>query len=155
MDNVRYNISPCSDAEVAQFIAKIDPREFVPNGCVRSTDRSHYDRYSFLHDESRIAVVYDTTANIVSITARSDHAQRLLDLFAPVDKTIKSSTVPAQGSPAPARQSIRSDAERDSDVDTLDERSKRAKLFVSPERLKRRSEFTPVPTALEIGRAHV
>ncbi len=155
MDNVRYNISPCSDAEVAQFIAKIDTHVFVPNGCVRSTDRSHYDRYSFLHDESRIAVVYDTSANIVSITARADHARQLLDLFDPTDKTVKSSTVPAQGSSAPTRQPARTAVERDGDIGTIDESSKRAKLFVTPDRIKRRSEFIPVPTVLATSKGMI
>lgn len=145
MDNVRFNISPCSDTEVAEFIAKIDTRVFVPNGCVKSTDRSHYDRYSFLHDDSRIAVVYDTSANIVSITARGDHARQLLDLFDPTDKSVKSSTVPAQGSSVAAGRDVRESATGNG---TFDERSKRAKLFVPPDRIKRRNEFAPVPTVL-------
>ena len=81
MENVRYNISPCTDSEVTTFIGKIDGNEYVPNGAVKSTERSHYDRYSFLCNDNRVAVVYDTTAHILSITGRQDYAERLLNLF--------------------------------------------------------------------------
>ena len=135
MENIRYNISPCSSAEVTDFIRRIDRNTFVPNGMVSATERSHYDRYSFLSGENRVAVVYDTSANILSITGRSDIAKTLLDLFAPNEKTVKSSTVPAQGTPPKYNH-----------TDIIRDSSMRAKLFVSPDRLRRRTEFAPVPT---------
>ena len=90
MDNVRYNISPCSPTEAREFIDKIDVSVYVPNGAIKANDRSHYDRYSFLCNENRVAVVYDTTAAIISITGRQDYAKTLLELFAPnSEKSIK------------------------------------------------------------------
>lgn len=141
MENVRYNISPCSSAEVTEFIRKIDNKTFVPNGAVSATERSHYDRYSYLAGENRIAVVYDTSACILSITGRSDFALDLLDLFAPGDKAVKRSTVPAQGS-APSQKHEQQAREFKSDRDS----STRAKLFVPPDRIRSRTEFAPVPT---------
>ncbi|MDE6402093.1 MAG: hypothetical protein K2L54_05700 [Clostridiales bacterium] len=148
MDNVRYNISPCTDGEVTAFIGKIDANEYVPNGAVKSTERSHYDRYSFLCNDNRVAVVYDTSAHILSITGRQDHAENLLNLFGAANKTVKRSTVPAQGS-VPVKQANKKPFEpteiirrsaNGTDV------GKRAKLFVEPDRLIRRSEFKPVAT---------
>ena len=141
MENVRYNISPCSADEVAGFIRKIDSKTFVPNGSVVATERSHYDRYSFLAGDNRIAVVYDTSANILSITGRNDFAHALLDLFKPDGKSVKSSTVPAQGS-VPQRKREQTDIISQA----VAESGKRAKLFVSPDSLRRRTEFKPVPT---------
>ncbi|MCH5155915.1 MAG: type II toxin-antitoxin system RnlA family toxin [Clostridiales bacterium] len=135
MENVRYNISPCSAAEVTEFIRKIDHKTFTPNGVVNATERSHYDRYSYLAGENRIAVVYDTTACILSITGRSDFAQTLLDLYAPNGKTIKRSTVPSQGTPA--QKPV---------VKQVNDTSMRAKIFVTPDSIQRRREFVPVPT---------
>lgn len=143
MENVRYNISPCLQGEVAEFIEKIDTGLFVPNGTVKATEKSHYDRYSFLADDSRVALVYDTTANILSITGRSDHAKMLLDLFSPQAKTVKSSTVPSQGT-VPIKNLVKRTPA--ADVKSFGDSSMRAKLFVSPESIKRRSEFAPVPT---------
>ncbi|MDE7107127.1 MAG: hypothetical protein K2O39_02270, partial [Clostridiales bacterium] len=136
MENVRYNISPCSSDEVKEFIHKIDPKAYTPNGAVSATERSHYDRYSYLVGENKIAVVYDTSACILSITGRSDFAQDLLDLYAPVGKSIKRSTVPAQGSQPTPKVTVRE----------VSDSSTRAKLFVSPDRIRRRTEFAPVPT---------
>lgn len=136
MENVRFNISPCSSDEVKEFIRKIDSKTYTPNGTVRATERSHYDRYSYLMGENKIAVVYDTTASILSITGRNDLAQNLLDLYAPVGKTVKRSTVPAQGSQPTPRTVVRE----------ITDSSTRAKLFVSPDSIRRRTEFAPVPT---------
>lgn len=136
MENVRYNISPCSSDEVKEFIRKIDTKTYTPNGAVSATERSHYDRYSYLVSENRIAVVYDTSACILSITGRSDLAQGLLDLYAPVGKTVKRSTVPAQGSQPTPRTVVRE----------INDSATRAKLFVSPDSIRRRTEFAPVPT---------
>lgn len=146
MENVRYNISPCTVAEVDAFISRIDTRVFAPNGCVKSNERSHYDRYSFLAGDQRVAIVYDITASIVSITGRSDHAEQLLSLFGPVNKSIKRSTVPAQGV-KPVRAPLSPSAES-----VHGGEKQRAKLFVAPDRLKRRSEFVPVPTVLATSR---
>lgn len=154
MDNVRYNISPCSPNEVREFIDKIDVSVYVPNGAIKANDRSHYDRYSFLCNENRVAVVYDTTASIISITGRQDYAKTLLDLFAPnSEKSIKQSTVPAQQS------SSAKPAVNVADKPTKPERPSavavdgitpgtRAKLFVPPERIRRRTESAPAPTII-------
>ncbi|MDE5593742.1 MAG: hypothetical protein K2I75_07410 [Clostridiales bacterium] len=136
MENIRFNISPCSSDEVKEFIRKIDPKAYTPNGAVSATERSHYDRYSYLVGENKIAVVYDTSACILSITARSDFAQNLLDLYAPVGKSVKRSTVPAQGSQPTPKVVVRE----------INDSSTRAKLFVSPDSIRRRTEFAPVPT---------
>lgn len=146
MENVRYNISPCTVAEVDAFISRIDTRVFAPNGCVKSNERSHYDRYSFLAGDQRVAIVYDISASIVSITGRSDHAEQLLSLFGPVNKSVKRSTVPAQGV-KPVRATVPPSAES-----VHGGEKQRAKLFVAPDRLKRRSEFVPVPTVLATSR---
>lgn len=151
MENVRFNISPCTESEVDAYIGKIDRTKYVPNGEVRSTDKSHYDRYSFLADGNRVALVYDTTAKILSVTGRVDYAQTLLDTFAPDGKTVKRSTVPSQGTVPPnqtvkpRRQAFQS-AERVRPIESSSENGMRAKLFVSPDRIKRRSDFAPAPT---------
>lgn len=143
MDNVRYNVSPCTAAEVDEFVGKIDTSTFIHNGTVKATDKSHYDRYSYLREESRVAVVYDTSASILSITGRQDYAKQLLDLFSPTDKTIKRSTVPAQGSvPLQKRDPQKTGILKQ----RVGENGTRAKLFISPDSIRRRSEFTPIPT---------
>ncbi len=102
MENVRYNISPCSREEVQAFISRINVAVYSPRNTVLADDRSHYDRYSFMRDDSKIAVVYDTTARVISITAPQDYADDLLNVFAPNDKAVKRSTVPAQGTKSTA-----------------------------------------------------
>ena len=151
MDNVRYNISPCSPAEAREFIDKIDVSVYVPNGAIKANDRSHYDRYSFLCNENRVAVVYDTTAAIISITGRQDYAKTLLELFAPnSEKSIKQSTVPAQQTvqkPAAVKPAVPG---VDNPAIAVDGNAPgtRAKLFVPPERIRRRTEFAPSPTII-------
>ncbi|MBD5132036.1 MAG: hypothetical protein HDT28_05540 [Clostridiales bacterium] len=144
MDNVRYNISPCEEREVNDFIDKIDTKLFVPNGTVRATERSHYDRYSFLRDETKVAVVYDTTASIVSITGRYDFAKELLDLFGSDSKSVKRSTVPAQGAAVKPENTYSISQMQTTNVGG--DMGMRAKLFVAPDSLRRRSEFGPAPT---------
>lgn len=152
MDNVRYNISPCSPNEVREFIDKIDVSVYVPNGAIKANDRSHYDRYSFLCNENRVAVVYDTTAAIISITGRQDYAKTLLDLFAPnSEKLIKQSTVPAQqtGATKPAAaKPVVNKAEKPAISIDGNSPGTRAKLFVPPERIRRRTESAPAPTII-------
>lgn len=99
MDNVRYNISPCSVGEAKAFIDKIDTSVYNPRGFIAADGKCHYDRYSYMCDDSKVAVVYDVTACVISITGRAEHSEALLRLYAPSsDKTVKRSTVPAQGS---------------------------------------------------------
>lgn len=150
MENVRYNISPCSAGEAQAFVSSIDAASFIPNGVVKANEKSHYDRYSFLCENCRVAVVYDTSACILSITGRQDHAKNLLDVFSPESKTVKRSTVPAQNS-------VRADGTQrqlygrgDTVVSTLEsvDRGKRAKLFVQPDSIRRRPNITPVPTII-------
>lgn len=145
MENIRYNISPCAANEVSAFIGRIDVNKYVPNGEVKATERSHYDRYSYLCDDNRIAVVYDTTANILSITGRQDYAKQLLDLFSPANKFVKQSTVPAQGS-TPVKSNKTAGTDNQSAPITVTEFGKRAKLFVSPDRITRRNDYKPVAT---------
>ena len=156
MENVRYNISPCTDSEVTTFIGKIDGNEYVPNGAVKSTERSHYDRYSFLCNDNRVAVVYDTTAHILSITGRQDYAERLLNLFGAEQKSVKRSTVPAQGS-VPVKHADKKPFEPTEIIrrGSGGEAGKRAKLFVEPDRLIRRSEFKPVATVFASSKGAV
>ena len=164
MDNVRYNISPCSPDEARAFIGKIDESVYIPNGAIKANERSHYDRYSYLCNENRVAVVYDTTASIISITGRRDYASVLLELFAPnSEKTIKQSTVPAQQASGAKQNGARQMAAgqaQDAPItsgnrgvkSTLSvggsEPGTRAKLFVPPERIKRRTESAPSPTMI-------
>ncbi len=128
MDNVRYNISPCSQEEMHKFISKIDGSVYTLRNIVIADERSHYDRYTFIRDDVRVAVVYDTMANVISITSSAENAQELLDLFgADATKTVKRSTVPAQGA-------TKSDKDR-----TVEQgRTTRAKIFVSSDTLNRR-----------------
>lgn len=104
MENVRYNVSPCSREEVQAFISRINADVYEPKNTVFADERSHYDRYSFLRGESKIAVVYDTTARVISITAPQNYADELLSVFSPNDKAVKRSTVPAQGTRTNAAQ---------------------------------------------------
>lgn len=149
MDNVRFNISPCTAGEVSELIAKIDTGMYTVNGVTKASERSHYDRYGFLCEDCRVAVVYDTSAHILSITGRQDHAQKLLDLFAPVGKYVKRSTVPAQGT-VPGKRD-RSEASVSLEVPS----GKRAKIFVPPERLQRQAEVVPVGTAFASARGAI
>lgn len=147
MENVRYNISPCEQSEVKAFISKIDPSVYTPNGTVSATEKSHYDRYSYLRDDCRIAIVYDTYAHIVSVTGRADFAEQLLSLFGTQQKSVKKSTVPAQGAvPVRAEYGPRSRDNSGEFASELRAQGSRAKLFVTPDSIKRRAEFTPVPT---------
>lgn len=154
MENVRYNISPCSADEANAFISKIDTGTFVPNGTVKADGRSHYDRYSFLREDNRVAVVYDTSASIISITGRQDHAKDLLDVFDVKNKTVKQSTVPAQQSSA-AVKPTRSEPVKPQIIKPVpvggSEPGTRAKLFVPPERIIR-SNAAPVHTVIATKR---
>lgn len=147
MENVRFNISPCTEGEVDEFIERIDRNKYVPNGEVRSTDKSHYDRYSFLAEGNRVALVYDTTAKILSVTGRLDFAETLLDVFGTEGKTVKRSTVPSSGTMPNKSVNTRSRVqESEKPIESKTENGMRAKLFVSPDRIKRRGDYTPVPT---------
>ena len=156
-ENVRFNISPCDGADVTAFVGKIDRSLFVPTGEVKANDRSHYDRYLFLREGTKLAVVYDTTARIVSITGRIDFAQNLLDLFDTDNKIVKRSTVPSQGTmpqkskakqaqPKPKTDGVDIFGEGESMLGTSASPSTRAKLFVSPDNLRRRTDYKSVPT---------
>ncbi len=150
MDNVRFNISPCDDSEVSKFVGRIDRAVFVPRGEVRASMKSHYDRYTFLADGNRVALVYDTTAKILSVTGREDYAQMLLDSFGTNGKTVKKSIVPSQGTVPPNQPTRRAVNKRISGgnnvITSITENGSRAKLFVSPERIIRRPDIAPAPT---------
>ncbi|MCM1368611.1 MAG: hypothetical protein NC184_07370 [Roseburia sp.] len=147
MENVRYNISPCSAEEAEKFVSKIDGASFVPNGTVKANERSHYDRYSYICDNCRVAVVYDTSACILSITGRRDHAKTLLDVFAPENKIVKSSTVPAQNSSHGDEQT-----QLDPPPLVSTGNGKRSKIFVQPDSIRRRPVITPMPTIIATSR---
>lgn len=165
MENIRYNISPCSTDETTAFVEKIDTATFVPNGMVSATEKSHYDRYSYLCEECRVAIVYDRSANILSITGRSDHASKLLDVFGANDKSVKRSTVPSQGTVPVAKSEQRASADRSKSINRTkleiksvqisNDNGTRAKLFVSPDSLRRRAEHVPVPTMVATSRGAV
>ena len=140
MENVRYNISPCSPQEALEYVSKIDETVYVPRGTVKADERSHYDRYAYVKNDSKVAVVYDTFAHVISVTAPKPHADELLKLFA-VDKskTVKTSTVPAQGGDSAYK--IKASSAPQSEFDA--QASKRSKIFVDPKTI-RRSEYTPM-----------
>lgn len=131
MENVRYNISPCSKAEAEEFVGKIDKTKYVSRGAVFADEHSHYDRYAFIRDELKVAVVYDTTAQVISITAPAAFAEELLTQFGAGGRTVKRSTVPATGSSRAQRQ------DKDFSV-PVESGETRAKLFVSPDSIRRR-----------------
>lgn len=124
MENLRYNISPCSPEEAAAFVAKIDERKYIPRSCVRADERSHYDRYSYICNDCKVAVVYDTTAQVISITGPRENADELRWVFAPDrNKIVKCSAVPAQGqAPLPPQPSY----------NVSPTGGTRSKVFVSP-----------------------
>ncbi len=137
MDNVRYNISPCSSDEASAFIAKIDKSMYRQRAAVKADERSHYDRYSFLRDDSKVAVVYDTSASVISITAPERFSDELLAVFAPNDsKSVKRSTVPAQKSSGAADNNVSIPIEGSSS-------STRARLFVNPKEIILRPDTHP------------
>lgn len=126
MENVRYNISPCSPEQAERFVSGIDEKKYIPRSCVRADDRSHYDRYSYLKDDNRVAIVYDTTAHVISITACQESADELLSQFSPTSsQSVKRSSVPAQSQRImPTNQA----APRQGDV--------RLKVFVPPNTIR-------------------
>ena len=127
MDKIRYNISPCMANEAKRFVENLDETLYSPRNTVMADEKSHYDRYSFLRGESKVAVVYDTSAQVISITASQEYADELLRLFKPADfQTIKRSTVPAQGS---QRTVIKNQKPIYSETENGDVR---AKVFVAP-----------------------
>ena len=127
MDNIRYNISPCMANEAKRFVENLDETLYSPRNTVMADEKSHYDRYSFLRGESKVAVVYDTSAQVISITASQEYADELLRLFKPADfQTIKRSTVPAQCS---QRTVIKNQKPIYSETENGDVR---AKVFVAP-----------------------
>ncbi|MDE7463973.1 MAG: hypothetical protein K2M48_02990, partial [Clostridiales bacterium] len=141
MTNVRYNISPCTPQEATAFIDKVDKTVYIQRATVKADMRSHYDRYAFTRDDSKVAVVYDTSASVISITAPERFADELRVLFDDGTKSVKRSTVPAQNSakheqqkPPTRNVSIGVDG---ASPDT------RARLFVSPDTIRRRPNAKP------------
>ncbi len=157
MANLRYNISPCSADETQAFISRIGAEYFL-RSAVMADEKSHYDRYSYVRNESRVAVVYDTRAQVVSITAPEAYSEELLGVFGTDGKTVKRSTVPAQ-SGAQAQNQSRPTAEqrfaaprnggfnRSISVDT--ENGVRAKIFVDSKKTTDRAltQQKPAPQA--------
>lgn len=137
MANLRYNISPCSADETQAFISRIGA-EYILRSAVMADEKSHYDRYSYVRNDSRVAVVYDTRAQVVSITAPEAYSEELLGVFGTDGKTVKRSTVPAQtaqnASPRQNKTATAADQKpaprfnRSISVDT--ENGTRAKIFV-------------------------
>ncbi len=140
MGNVRYNISPCSSAEAAEFIDKVDKSLYSPRGTVRADEHSHYDRYSFVRSDSKVAIVYDTSACVISITAPQAYADELLAVFSPSGKSVKRSTVPAQNPVRHDRPQQGRDVSIAIDGSAPDTR---AKIFVSPESIRCRPNTKP------------
>ncbi|MCH5163293.1 MAG: type II toxin-antitoxin system RnlA family toxin [Clostridiales bacterium] len=139
MHNIRYNISPCSQQDAETFIGKIDKAVYTERATVKADMRSHYDRYTFSRGDSKIAVVYDTSASVISITAPEAFADELLSLFSPGTRTVKRSTVPAQNTVKHERKPTTnvSISVEGGQPDT------RAKLFMSPDAIKRRPNIKP------------
>ncbi len=142
MDNIRYNISPCMANEAKRFVENLDETLYSPRNTVMADEKSHYDRYSFLRGESKVAVVYDTSAQVISITASQEYADELLRLFKPADfQTIKRSTVPAQGS---QRTVIKNQKPIYSETENGDVR---AKVFVAPRHASKPYGATVIATS--------
>lgn len=140
MQNVRYNVSPCSPAEAIEFIGKIDKSVYLPRGAFNADERSHYDRFTFMREESKVAVVYDTSANVISITAPENYADELLALFAPAGRAVKRSLLPAQSVQKRDGQYRRTEP-YNGGVAVPTSSDTRSKLFVSPENIRRRPEI--------------
>lgn len=170
LENVRFNISPCEEGDVTAFVKQIDKSKYAPTGEVKANDKSHYDRYLFLCDGTKLAVVYDRTALIVSITGRIDFAQTLLDLFDTTNKSVKRSTVPSQGTmpqklrvkqaplqprvkQTPPPQRPKTDVPKnvygnEQARTVVTSQSTRARLFIAPDAIKRRNTYQPAPTVI-------
>ncbi len=149
MENVRYNISPCSVEDAETFVGKIDERLYSERSRVRADEHSHYDRYAFMRGDSKVAVVYDTSAHVISITAPQDYADELLGVFGTAGRTVKRSTVPAHNGSLPRRapQAEGGSAQTRRTTEYPTPPDTRAKVFVSPTAIRRRPE-TPTPTVI-------
>ncbi len=144
MENVRFNISPCTPEEAKAFISKIDETVYQPRSMVPADGRSHYDRYAYSRDDSRVAIVYDTRANVISITASPEHSEELLHLFgASGDKMVKRSTVPAQNSKPASEKS-----DKHGSVSVGMEDGRRARVFVSNQAIRGRESVAPTRTVV-------
>lgn len=95
MGNVRYNISPCTPEEASRFVNGIDKSKYLSRGTVSADENSFYDRYMYICDGYRVAVVYDNRGKVLSISAPKDNADELLALFAPNGKQVKRSSLPS------------------------------------------------------------
>lgn len=146
MENIRYNISPCSVEDAETFVGKIDGSLYVMRSQVKADEHSHYDRYAYTRGESKVAVVYDTSAHVISITAPKDYADELLNVFGAAGKTVKRSTVPAHSNAtqqrAPSDESTVRQSVGGFGPDT------RARVFVTPDAIRRRPNNTVTPTVI-------
>lgn len=143
--NVRYNISPCDENEALEFLSRINKKRFVPNGVVKASARSHYDRYSYLCDENRVAVVFDVSAFILSVTGKEEFAAELVELFDTSAKKVKRSFVPAQGTipVARAKNNEQSDVTESAQQESG---TTRARLFVPSDNFRPKRHNNAAPT---------
>lgn len=133
MESIRYNISPCAATEVDEFVDRIDGAIYLPRGTVRASESSHYDRYSYVREELKVTVVYDTVAQVISITGPKPFADDLMNVFGTDGRTVKSSKLPSPGT----------DPRANARTVTVQNGDSKSKLFYDPTREKYRPNGSP------------
>ena len=99
--NEQKSFKDCSTAQVGKFISLLHGSESYKRVSYYPVDeKSHFERFGYVCGDDKISVVYDTKANILSITARAEQIAALSAAY----ETGVLPTAPTESSALPAKQ---------------------------------------------------
>ncbi len=78
----RKDYKNCVPSLAEKFCAEVEKRNICKRISITKADeKSHFDRYGFSCKNKKVSVVYDTKANILSVTAPEEVSIKLFDLY--------------------------------------------------------------------------
>ena len=77
----RKDYKNCVPSLAEKFCAEVEKRNICKRiSLTKADEKSHFDRYGFSYKNKKVSVVYDTKANMLSITAPEEISTKLFDL---------------------------------------------------------------------------
>lgn len=83
MEPIRFDIAKCTGEDMRRFVGALaSDKRFVRSRYMPVNDKCHFERYNYLYQKDKIVIVYDTKAEILSLTSKPDTVDLMKALYA-------------------------------------------------------------------------